>query len=187
VKDVAACLARDAFVVVGAGYHQQWANKVPVRAPRSYLQASASGSMGWALGGAIGAKLAYPDRQVVALIGDGDFASVTPDIETAVRCRQPIVYVVMNDRGYGALRAFQQTYYRGRQLGNDFANPDFGRLAELYGAAGAQVTRGGDLRPALEAALARTEQPTVIDVIIDGQEPYYRAPEFALFHQFAEF
>lgn len=186
IRDVTDCLPRDGVVVVGAGYHQQWANKVPVRAPRSYLQASHSGSMGWALGAAIGAKLARPDRKVIAVIGDGDFASVAPDIETAVRCRQSIVYVVMNDGGYGALRVFQQNFYRGRCVGNDFPNPDFGKLAELYGAAGVQVTRGPDVRPAIEAALAREGVPTVVDVLTDYQEPYYRASEFSLFHQFAD-
>jgi acetolactate synthase-1/2/3 large subunit len=183
VRDVTECLDRDGIVVVGAGAHQHWANKVPIRTPRSYLQATASGSLGWAIGGAIGAKLAFPHRQVVTLVGDGDFASVVPDLETAVRCRAGVVYVVMNDGGYGSIRGLQRRHYSERPAVTDFGHPDFGRLAELYGAAGVQVTAGPDFRPALEAALARTSVPTVVDVIIDRQQQYYRAAETALFLQ----
>ena len=173
----------DAIYVLGSGLHTQWAHGIKIRKPDQYHLPVGSGTMAWALPGAIGAKLAQPDRQVVVCIGDGDFGMNAQEIETSVREGTPIVIVIYNDCSYGALRVFQKAHYGGRFLGSLFGQTDHVKLAEAYGARGERVEQPGDLVGALERAAA-ADVTTVIDVMIDGWEPHYREDEFAAFHKF---
>ena len=139
--------------------------------------------MAYAFPAGLGAKLAFPDRQVVIPIGDGDFGMMTQELETSVREKLPVVVIVYNDSGYGALRLFQKVQHGGRYLGSDFGQTDFAKLAEAYGARGERVEKPDDLRPALERALA-SDVTYVVDVQTDPWEVHYRAPEFKDFHKF---
>ena len=154
-----------------------------MRAPEQYNYSIGSGTMAWALPGAVGAKLAFPDRQVVVCIGDGDFGMNAQEIETSVRENAPIVVIVYNDCSFGALRVFQKQHYGGRFIGSHFGQTDHAKLAEAYGARGEKVENPADLKSALERA-ANADVTTVIDVMIDGWEPHYRVEEFAEFHKF---
>ena len=174
---------RDAIYVFGSGLHTQFAHALIVRTPEQYNWSVGSGTMAWALPGAIGAKLAYPNRQVVVCIGDGDFGMNAQEIETSVREGTPVIIVVYNDCSFGALRVFQKAHYGGRYIGSHFGQTDHVKLAEAYGARGERVERPGDLNAALERAAA-ADVTTVIDVMIDGWEPHYREAEFAEFHKF---
>jgi thiamine pyrophosphate-dependent acetolactate synthase large subunit-like protein len=139
--------------------------------------------MGWALPAAIGAKLAAPNRQVVTLLGDGDFAMNAQELETAVREETPFTCVVFNDVSFGALRIFQKNLYQGRSIGSTYGDTDLVALARAYGADGIRVETPDQLRPALETA-SRSTVPTVVDVRIDPWERFYREPEFGAFHKF---
>lgn len=183
VRDVTDVIPKDAVIAVGAGTHTQYANHVPIRRPDQYLIAAGTGSMCYGFAAGLGAKLAQPERQVVVLIGDGDFGMMTQELETSLREKIPVTVVVFNDFGYGALRLFQKTYYGGRYIGSDYMNPDFAKLAEAYGARGERIEKPRELRPALERALA-SNVTTVLDVLINPWEVHYRAPEFKEFHKF---
>jgi len=123
-------------------------------------------SVGGSLPIAIGAKLARPDRPVLCASGDMGAMCNIGELETAVREKIPVVYVVFNDQGLGNERAFQQEHYGGRLYAVDYQNPDFGALARVFGAHGEHVTKPGDLEDALRRAFA-SGKPAVIDVMID--------------------
>jgi len=158
-------LRRDALWTVGAGTHTRYFNKLLVREAPGALQSAALGSMCFAFPGALGAKLALPDRQVACLVGDGDFGMVMQDLETAARLGVSVITVVYNNGAYGQ-KVIQHKDYGGRYLGVDFTNPDFGAYARLFGLTGIHVARGDDLAPALDAVFA-AKTAAVLDVELD--------------------
>jgi acetolactate synthase-1/2/3 large subunit len=109
--------------------------------------------MAFALPGAIAARLVYPERKVLAAMGDGAFLMSVAEIETAVRERIPLVIVVWVDGGYGLI-GWKQDIHFGRRASVSFGNPDFVTLAESFGAHGHAIAAAGDLLPAIRAALA---------------------------------
>jgi acetolactate synthase-1/2/3 large subunit len=170
-REVARALRRDAFVTLGAGFHPQYSNKVPIYHPGGYIKALALGAMGLGFAQAMGAKLAFPDRQVVHLTGDGDFAMTAEDLETCVREGIHVVSVVLDDVGFNSLRTFQRHMYKGRIIGSDYRDVNLGKLAEVYGALGERITDPKALGPALRRML-EANRPAVLDVMIDPmQEP----------------
>jgi acetolactate synthase-1/2/3 large subunit len=112
------------------GYHSRpfW----PVYEPRTYLTSSYSGNLGYGFPTALGAKVARPDRPVLAVCGDGGFLFNSQELSTAIRYNIPVVVVVFNDDAYGNVaRDLDEAW--GGTMGADLANPDFVRLAEAYG------------------------------------------------------
>jgi len=125
-------------------------------------------SMGIAVPGAIAAKLAFPDRQVVAVTGDAGFMMNVQELETAVRLKTPIVILIWNDNAYGLIE-WKQLNQFGRKSHVDFGNPDFVKLAESFGARGYRIDRGEDLMPILQQAL-KDKAVSVIDCPVDYSE-----------------
>ena len=125
--------------------------------------------MGAGLPAAMGIKVACPDRQVVAVAGDGGFAMTMQDLETCVRERIGVTVVVMNNFAYGNIKIRQQTKFGNRLIGCEYGNPDFAELARLFGAHGERVLEPGQLEPALERALS-ADGPSVLDVHVDPEE-----------------
>ena len=123
-------------------------------------------AVGGALPIAMGAKLARPARPVLCTGGDMGAMCNIGELETAVRENIPVVYVVFNDQGLGNERAFQNEHFGGRYFAVDYKNPDFGALAQVFGAHGEHVTRPGDLEGAIRRAFA-SGKPAVVDVMID--------------------
>ena len=162
-------LGTEAVVAVGAGTHTTFAGKFIVGRTRRLLRSVGLGQMGFAFPAAMGAKLALPDVPALVMVGDGDFAMVMQDLETAVRRKLNVVVVVFNDFSMGAVRHFQRMQHGARYLGVEHGNPDFAELAKLFGAHGERVEDPARLRPALEAAFA-SGKPAVLDVIIDRNE-----------------
>jgi acetolactate synthase-1/2/3 large subunit len=135
--------------------------------------------MGAAVGAALGAKLAHPDRIVIAEVGDGAFGATNSAIATAVEYDINAIWVVMNNFGYSSINVYQAKHGLGN-LGTSFQrtngaayNPNFAKLAEAYGALGIRVEAPADLRPALKHAI-RSERPAVVEVLATGK-PRVRA------------
>lgn len=169
LKEVSDVMDRDAIIAVGGGRHSHFVGQQMVmRTPRSALRSVGFGAIGFAFPAALGAKLASPDRQVICLVGDGDFSQSMEGLETAVREKINLVTVVFNDRAYSSVKILQRHHY-GSNIGVDFTNPDFAKYADICGAKGYRIERPGELRPALEAAL-KENRPCVLDVIIDPHE-----------------
>ena len=162
-------LGTGAVVSVGAGTHTTFAGKFVVGKTRRMLRSVGLGQMGYAFPAAMGGKLALPDVPAIVLVGDGDFAMVMQDLETAVRRKLAVVVVIFNDFSMGAVRHFQRTQHGGRYIGVEHGNPDFAGLAKLFGAHGERVEDPARLRPALKEAFA-SGKPAVLDVIIDRNE-----------------
>jgi len=125
----------------------------PVYAPRSFFSPHCFGTLGFAVPAAVGAKIARPERQVVALCGDGGFMFTAPELATARQQRLPLPIVLCNDSSYSALRRMQDRDFGGRHIGVDLENPNFPLFAQSFGIGGVQVTSGAALREALETAL----------------------------------
>jgi len=124
--------------------------------------------MGIGLPGAIAAKLALPDRRVVAVVGDAGFLMNVQELETARRRGLAFVVLIFDDAGYGVIRWKQKMRF-GRAAGVDFGNPDFVKLAEAFDCRGVRIESAAALRPALEAAL-RAPVPVLIDCPVDYAE-----------------
>jgi len=123
LKDVGEVLDRDAIIAVGGGRHSHFVGQLSrIYRPRSALRSCGFGAIGWAFPAAMGAKLACPDRQVVCLVGDGDFSQSMEAIETAVREKINLVTVVFNDNAYTSVKILQGHHYGGN-IGVDFTNP----------------------------------------------------------------
>jgi acetolactate synthase-1/2/3 large subunit len=155
-------LARDAIVFCDSLIQYWAARHFPVLAPRAMHLPWTFGTLGSSLPMAIGAKVAFPQRQVVTLCGDGALMFTLPELATAVQAGANIVIVVCNDRGYGAMRMHQRKRF-GRFIASDLVTPDFAAVAHAFGALGMRVESAEEIGPALEAALAES-RPVLIDV-----------------------
>jgi acetolactate synthase I/II/III large subunit len=118
---------------------------------------------------ALGAKVACPERPVVAIAGDGGFMYNVQELATAVQHGIGVVAVVFDDGAYGNVRRMQRQLYGNRIIASDLRNPDFVRLAESFGIAARQIADPDDLADALAAALSRDE-PAVLTVKV-GEMP----------------
>jgi acetolactate synthase-1/2/3 large subunit len=156
----------DAVVVSDGGEFGQW-----VQAglePRERIINGLSGSIGSALPMALGARLACPDRPVIATVGDGTFGYHALEIDTAVRHGLPIVVVVGNDARWNAEHQLQLKHYGAdRAIGCDLLPSRYDLVATALGGHGEHVSRADDLEPALARAFA-SGRPAVVNVMIDG-------------------
>ena len=126
----------------------------PVYQPRTFITSGYQGTLGSGFPTALGAKVAQPDRPVVAITGDGGFMFAVQELATAVQFKIGVVTLVFNNNAYGNVRRDQLQVFDGRVVAADLVNPDFVKLAESFGVAAARVTSPQEFRPALEKALA---------------------------------
>jgi thiamine pyrophosphate-dependent acetolactate synthase large subunit-like protein len=172
IETLRAALPDDAIVVndqTGINYWMEW--HFPVLMPRTFLYPVGSATLGYGVPAAIGAKIARPDRPVVAVVGDGGFMYSVNELATAVKYRLPVVFLVMNDDRYGAIKWLQQTIFDGRWGEADLTNPDFAALARAFGARGERVAGVDALGGALETALA-ADGPTVLELRMTVDPPW---------------
>jgi acetolactate synthase-1/2/3 large subunit len=135
----------------------------PVYEPRTFITSGYQGTLGSGFPTALGAKVAHPDRPVVAITGDGGFMFGVQELATAVQFNIGVVTLVFNNNAYGNVRRDQRERFDGRVVASDLVNPDFVKLAESFGVAAARVTSPDHFRPALEKALAHGG-PCLIDI-----------------------
>jgi len=158
------------YLLSDVGAHKMWISRYyQCQEANTCLISNGFCSMGFALPGAIGAKLAQPGRKVLAVCGDAGFLMNVQDLETAVRLRLNVVYMVWVDGEYGLIKWKQQNQFDGRHSRLDFGNPDWELLAESFGMWGKTVADPAELLPALEEAF-RQEGPALIAVPVDYSE-----------------
>jgi acetolactate synthase-1/2/3 large subunit len=151
------------------GAHKMWIGRYyQCDEPNTCLVPNGFCSMGFALPGAIAAKLVHPDRKVLAICGDGGFLMNVQEMETARRLGANLVAMVWEDREYGLI-SWKQDVEFGRHVPLGFDNPDWVKLAESFGWAGFRVDRSRDLRGALEKAFA-ANRPALVAIPIDYRE-----------------
>ena len=161
-------LAEDAIITNGAGNYATWMHRF-WRFRRYQTQAApTSGSMGYGVPAAVAAKLQFPERQVIAMAGDGCFQMTGQEFGTAVQFGANIVVVVVDNGIYGTIRMHQEREFPGRVSGTDLVNPDFAALARAYGGIGITVTEDADVLPAIEQALA-ADKPVIVHLKISPE------------------
>jgi len=126
----------------------------PVYEPRTFITSGYQGTLGSGFPTALGAKVANPDKPVVAITGDGGFMFGVQELSTAVQFNIGVVTLVFNNNAYGNVRRDQRERFDGRVVASDLVNPDFVKLAESFGVAAARITAPDQFKAAMEKALA---------------------------------
>jgi acetolactate synthase I/II/III large subunit len=159
-------LGKRDILVSDVGLHKLWIGRMfPAYEPDTVLISNGLAAMGFALPAAIATKLVHPDRNVVAVSGDGGFMMNAQELETAVRLGTAVVNVVWQDDGFGSI-AWKQEKRFGRHFGTDFGNPDLVRFAESFGIPAWRCDTATDFAKRLEEALA-ADGPSLVAVPID--------------------
>ncbi len=173
VREVQRATRDDAIVVTGAGLPQGMVKQRWVtRLPRTHLTSGGFSTMGFTLPAAIGAQLAQPDRQVLAVCGDGDFLQTMQELQAAVLAGTPVCVVVLDNSGWISIKGGQQTFF-GRTAWTDFMtpdgslySPDFGAIARAFGIHAEQPEAPDDVAPAVRRAIA-SGGPSLVHVKVN--------------------
>ena len=129
--------------------------------------------MGYGFPAALGAKIAYPNRQVVAFVGDGGFQMTMQELATAVQYRAKLKVIVMNNGFLGMVRQWQEVFYNNNYSEVDMqCQPDFVKLAESFGAVGLRAERPSELSEVLEKGFA-IDGVVVFDIVVSQEENVY--------------
>jgi acetolactate synthase-1/2/3 large subunit len=169
VADLRRALADADIVICDVGAHKLWmARMFPCEEPNTCIISNGFASMGIAVPGAVAAKLAFPQRKVVAVTGDAGFLMNSQEIETALRVQAPFVILIWNDASYGLIEWKQHIHY-GRASNVKFNNPDFVKYAESFGAKGYRINAAAELLPTLLQAL-QDDTVSIIDCPVDYAE-----------------
>ncbi|MEM7172997.1 MAG: thiamine pyrophosphate-binding protein [Pseudomonadota bacterium] len=171
-KELRRVLPKDAAVTMDAGtLCLQATDALNYGEPPCLFTPLDFGLVGFSFACGLGVKLGRPERPVVSLMGDGGFGMTLSELSTSVDCGINTVTVVMNNKCWGAEKAYQRDFFGERYIGADVSSPPFDKLAELYGAAGYRVERLDEVGEAVEAALA-CGKPAVVDVMVDPAALY---------------
>ena len=129
------------------------------------------GLVGFSFACGLGVKVARPDKTVVSLMGDGGFGMTISELSTAVDYGINTTTIVMNNKSWGAEKAYQRDFFEERYIGADISSPPFDKVAELYGAKGFRVEHTSEINEAVDAAL-KCDKPAVVDIAIDPKALY---------------
>ena len=161
-------LPEDAIITNGAGNYAIWVGRF-MRFRRYATQlAPVSGSMGFGLPAAVGAKRVHPERMVVCFAGDGCFLMNGQEFATAVQYDLPIIVLIIDNEMYGTIRMHQERKYPGRVSATSLRNPDFADYARAFGGHGETVTETAQFVPAFERAVA-SGKPAIIHIKVDPE------------------
>ncbi|MBN2468451.1 MAG: biosynthetic-type acetolactate synthase large subunit [Deltaproteobacteria bacterium] len=164
----------EAIIATEVGQNQMWtAQYFKFIKPRTFLTSGGLGTMGYGLPAAIGAQIAFPDRVVIDVAGDGSIQMNIQELATAVQYNLPIKIAVLNNGFLGMVRQWQELFYQKRYSCTMFESaPDFVKLAEAYGAVGLRATKPEEVVPVIETALA-TPRPVIMDFVVEPEEGVY--------------
>jgi len=172
VQILARAIPNDAIIANGAGNFATWAHRFWQYSGLRTQLAPSSGAMGYGLPAAIAAKMAAPERTVVALTGDGDFLMTGQELATAVQYGVGVLVLVFNNQMYGTIRMHQEREFPGRDHGTALMNPDFAKLAQAHSAFGATAATTDQFAIALSQALSFIRErrlPALIELVMDPE------------------
>jgi acetolactate synthase I/II/III large subunit len=161
----------DAIITTEVGQNQMWAAQFyKFNKPRQWATSGGLGTMGYGLPAAIGAKMAFPDKTVVDVAGDGSIQMNIQELATAKQYNCPVKVVILNNNYLGMVRQWQELFYNKRYAGTVMdVTPDFVMLAQAYGAVGLRATKTSEVEDVLREALA-TDNTVIMDFVIAREE-----------------
>jgi len=160
----------EAVLVTDVGQHQMMASRYyQFRRPNSLVTSGGMGTMGFALPAAFGAQVGAPDRQVVAIIGDGCFQMTLQELGTIVQNKQPVKAIILNNNFLGMVRQWQQLFHARRYSFVELQNPDFVTIARGFGMDGHTCSERETLSDSLDKMLAH-DGPYLLEVIVEKEE-----------------
>ncbi|MGN6822950.1 MAG: acetolactate synthase large subunit [Candidatus Nitrosocosmicus sp.] len=169
ISDVRVALDDSDIVLVDTGALKMWmARLYPTYMPNTCLISNGLSTMAFAMPGAIGVKLAFPERKVLAVVGDGGMMMLGSELETAIREKIPIVVLIWEDQAFGLIK-WKMDLELGHHSSVDFKNPDFVKFAESFGAKGYKISQPNELLPILKSSL-KDNTVSVISCPVDYSE-----------------
>lgn len=171
IEKISELTADDAIITTEVGQHQMWtAQFFSFSQPRTFLTSGGLGTMGFGLPAAVGAQVAYPDRQVIDISGDGSFQMNSQELATLVQYGLPVKIAILNNNYLGMVRQWQQMFFDQRYSQTPLELPiDFVKLAEAYGATGLQATKVDEVEDVIRKAL-ETPGPVLMNFTVDREE-----------------
>ncbi len=164
----------DAIITTEVGQNQMWAAQFyKYNHPRSFLTSGGLGTMGYGFPAAIGAQVAFPDKTVIDIAGDGSIQMNIQELATVKQYRLPVKIAILNNGFLGMVRQWQQLFFNKRYSSTCLeVQPDFVKLAEAYGVVGLRSESPADVDDVIKEALA-TKHPVVMDFVVDREENIY--------------
>lgn len=164
----------DAIIATEVGQNQMWAAQFyTFTRPRTLLTSGGLGTMGYGFPAAMGAQMAFPDKLVVDIAGDGSIQMNIQELATVAYNKLPVKILILNNQHLGMVRQWQELFFdRNYSYTNMEAQPDFVKLAEAYGVEGYRITEASMLEEVLRKALA-SPNPAIIDVRVEREENVY--------------
>ena len=172
IHDIWKATAGRAIIVTDVGQHQMWAAQYyKVAEPGTFITSGGLGTMGF-VPAAIGAKLARPDREVWAIVGDGGFQMTQAELQTIVQENIKVNIAIINNGYLGMVRQWQEFFHQRRYSATPMSSPDYVKLADAHGLPGVRVTTRGHGRCA--AARARVRRRVVMEFRVEQEDTVLR-------------
>ena len=173
IHDIWKATAGRAIIVTDVGQHQMWAAQYyKVAEPGTFITSGGLGTMGFGVPAAIGAKMARPDREVWAIVGDGGFQMTQAELQTIAQENVKINIAIINNGYLGMVRQWQQFFHDRRYSATPMSSPDYVKLADAHGLPGVRVTRRADMADALKHARA-SAGTVVMDFRVEQEDTVY--------------
>lgn len=170
IEEINSCTDGNAVLVSDVGQHQMVACRYgKFNKSRSNITSGGLGTMGFALPAALGAKMAAPEREVVAIIGDGGFQMTIQELGTIFQTKTPVKIVILNNSFLGMVRQWQQLFFDRRYASTEMVNPDFVSIAKGYHIAAKKVTERSQLKDAVKEMMLAKE-PYFLEVKVEQEE-----------------
>jgi acetolactate synthase-1/2/3 large subunit len=165
----------DAIITTEVGQNQMWAAQYyQFTKPRTLLTSGGLGTMGYGFPAAIGAQVAFPNKLVIDIAGDGSFQMNSQELATVSQYQLPVKVIILNNGYLGMVRQWQEFFYGKRYASSSLegVSPDFVKLAEAYGAVGLKATKPDEVIPTLKKAFS-IPRPVIVDFEVDPEENVY--------------
>ena len=169
IKEINLASKGDAIIVTDVGQHQMIACRyAKFNKSKSNVTSGGLGTMGFALPAALGAKMGAPEREVVAVIGDGGYQMTIQELGTIFQTGSAVKIVVLNNNFLGMVRQWQEMFFEKRYASTELVNPDFVTIAKGYHIEAKKVTKRDELKSSVEKML-KSNKPFFLEVLVEKE------------------